>query len=141
MKKGEIEITLKFWRGLSSYHKTYANKGRSTDVRGVMEVLDTASDERDMVESEDYSDEEPKDKLKTHTNQDSSASEDDNNGPVEKFKGMFAGHNSFNDGSRGPMAQVRDFKDYYKQLHRKHRGVMQWKGEYKEKESDIEREI
>src|SRR5882757_2368026 len=38
------------------------------------------------------------------------------------------GHNDANDGERGVRAQVRDYKDHHKQLHRKHRGVMQWKG-------------
>ena len=38
------------------------------------------------------------------------------------------GHNNEDDGSRGARAQVRDYKDHHKQLHRKHRGVMQWRG-------------
>ncbi|KAJ9142502.1 C2 (Calcium/lipid-binding, CaLB) [Pleurostoma richardsiae] len=43
---GEIEMTLKFWRGLSGYHKGYASKSRNHDVRDVMEVLDTVNDEK-----------------------------------------------------------------------------------------------
>ncbi len=127
-KMGEVEIKLRFWRGLSSYHKKYANQGRNGDVRNVMELLDTAADERDDEVEDSDTDEEKRDKLKTHTNQDSSESEGGDDGPVDKVKGMFAGHNNSNDGSRGAMAQVRDYKDHHKQLHRKHRGIMQWKG-------------
>jgi hypothetical protein len=167
-KIGEIELTMRFWRGLSGYHKKYASKGRNGDVRNVMEVLDTVYDERDqeMNEIEDSSDEETKDKLKTHVNQDSSGdeqSDDEKDGPVDKFKTMFAGHNDPDDGERGVVSQVRDYKDHHRQLHRKHRGIMQWKGarnldwmaekvkrgagkvgdvfEHEEKEPDIETEV
>ena len=127
-KMGEVELKLRFWRGLSSYHKKYANKGRNGDVRNVMELLETTADEREDAVEESNSDEEKKDKLKTHTNQDSSGSEAEEEGPIDKVKGVFAGHNNADDGSRGAMAQVRDYKDHHKQLHRKHRGIMQWKG-------------
>ena len=164
-KLGEITMTLHFWRGLSGYHKKYANKGRNADVRNVMEVLDTAADERDDEVEDSDSDGEKRDKLKTHTNQDSSESEGDDGskGPIDKIKGMVDGHNDSEDGSRGVMAQVRDYKDHHKQLHRKHRGIMQWKGarsmgwlgekvkraggkagdlfEHEEKEPDIETEV
>ena len=127
-KIGEVELRLKFWRGLSTYHKKWANKGRNADVRNVMEVLDTAGDEREGEEDDSESDEEKREKLKTHANQDSSESEEESNGPVDKIKNMVAGHNDADDGKRGPMAQVRDYKDHHKQLHRKHRGIMQFKG-------------
>ncbi|KAK5076264.1 hypothetical protein LTR64_006258 [Lithohypha guttulata] len=42
---GEVEITLKFWKGLSGYHKRHANKSQNADVRNVMECLDTINDE------------------------------------------------------------------------------------------------
>jgi hypothetical protein len=42
---GEIEVTVKFWRGLSGYHKLYAQKEKNGDVRNVMEVLDIVNDE------------------------------------------------------------------------------------------------
>ena len=41
--------------------------------------------------------------------------------------GSKSGEGSDDDGSRGPLAQVQDYKKHHKQLHRKHRGVMQWK--------------
>ena len=165
-KQGEVEMTLKFWRGLSTYHKRYANKGRNSDVKNVMEVLDTADDEGANTDDDSEADE-TKDKLKTHTNQDSSGSEDDSDaGLIEKVKQKasdVAGHNDSEDGSRGPVSQMRDYKDHHKQLHRKHRGIMQFKGarsldflgdkakriagktgdlfKHEEKEPDIETEV
>jgi len=206
---GEIEVTLKFWRGLSGYHKRYANK--NTKIRDTMEVLDTVNDEEqdngDEGTSDGHSDDsegsdndnsggpprardgpggasdldngEPQStrdkirkKLKPRTNQDSSDSGADDDGsssknPITKTKSKIAslvdGHNDPNDGSRGVLAQYRDYKDHHKQIHRKHRGVMQWKGartmnwvadkakrtkgrvegvfEHKEKDSPIETEV
>jgi hypothetical protein len=141
-KIGDFSVTLKFWRGLSGYHKKYANKGKNDDMRNVMECLDTAATERYDDSGDDESDtdssagddDEEKDtrkKLQPHTNQDSDYEEDDDKldkvNPIDKL-GKLVGSNDANDGSRGTVAQVRDYKDHRKQLHRKHRGVMQWKG-------------
>lgn len=162
---GEIELTLKFWRGLSGYHKSYANKGRNSDVRNVMEVLDTANDEGQVenVDNDDGTEESDSDssssnhssqsnsrrdhrKLRTHTNDSSSDSDSADGGesehpskklaktPLKTAKDAITslvdvdGHNDTSDGERGARAQVRDYKDHHKQLHRKHRGVMQWQG-------------
>jgi hypothetical protein len=162
---GEIELTLKFWRGLSGYHKGYANKDRNSDVRNVMEVLDTANDEHQVDDDDDDESDSGSDsdsnhsdttttttsgpsrrKLRSHTNDDSSGSDSDEGEskgsnpiklaktPIAKAKEVVSkvvdidGHNDSNDGSRGARAQVRDYKDHHKQLHRKHRGIMQWKG-------------
>jgi len=156
---GEIELTLKFWRGLSGYHKSYANKGRNGDVRNVMEVLDTANDEG-QVEDDDGTEGSDSDssasssasqsngrrKLRTHANDTSGDSDSYDGGesehpstkiaktPLKKAKDVVAGivdvdgHNDASDGERGARAQVRDYKDHHKQLHRKHRGIMQWRG-------------
>jgi C2 domain len=149
---GEIEVTMKFWRGLSGYHKRYAQKEKSGDVRNVMEVLDTVNDEIqsdddvDGVESDfDSSDSDQTDskkssdekstskKLATHTNQSDSASDDDEGtkNPLKKARKLtneiMKGHNDSEDGSRGAIGQMRDYKDHHRQLHRQHRGIMQWR--------------
>lgn len=160
---GEIELTLKLWSGLSGYHKNFANKGRNSDVRNVMEVLDTANDEGQVENAENDGDEGDSDsdsdssshlspstsrdhrKLRAHTNDTSSDSDSDDGAenqhpskklaktPLNKAKEAITslvdvdGHNDASDGERGARAQVRDYKDHHKQLHRKHRGVMQWK--------------
>ncbi|KAJ8124574.1 hypothetical protein O1611_g9066 [Lasiodiplodia mahajangana] len=42
---GEIEISVRFWRGLSGYHKCFAADSKNGDMRDVMECLDTITDE------------------------------------------------------------------------------------------------
>ncbi|KAH8773294.1 hypothetical protein BGZ57DRAFT_894525 [Hyaloscypha finlandica] len=148
---GEIEVTMKFWRGLSGYHKRYAQKEKNGDVRSVMEVLDTVNDEiqsDDDIDGVDDSggsdssqsdneghsnDESTSKKLATHTNQSDSSSDDDDRSknPLKKAKkvttNIMKGHNDSDDGSRGAVGQMRDYKDHHRQLHRQHRGVMQWR--------------
>ncbi|KUJ11467.1 uncharacterized protein LY89DRAFT_624809 [Mollisia scopiformis] len=153
---GEIEVTMKFWRGLSGYHKRYAQKDRSEDMRNVMEVLDTVNDEikdddamddgysdPSSTSSSDSEDREKKKpsrsptnkKLATHTNQSDSSLSSTNTSasknPFKKIKkvatDIVTGHNDEDDGERGVVGQVRDYKDHRRQLHRRHRGVMQWR--------------
>jgi hypothetical protein len=162
---GEIEIPVKFWRGLSGFHKRYAAKVKNGDMRQVMECLDTISDENlkndgeyedsddDSDSDSDRYDNQAKKKLKVHTNDDSSDSSDDDKdhssssaislsgfkkvknvlrnpveGGVDTATSVLApGHNDSNDGSRGVRNQMRDYKDHHKQLHRKHRGIMQFR--------------
>ncbi|KAH8797556.1 hypothetical protein F5882DRAFT_349505 [Hyaloscypha sp. PMI_1271] len=147
---GEIEVTMKFWRGLSGYHKRYAQKEKNGDVRSVMEVLDTVNDEFQSdddtggVDDSDGSDSSQSDneghsnnvstskKLATHTNQSDSSSDDDRSkNPLKKAKkvttNIMTGHNDSDDGRRGAVGQMRDYKDHHRQLHRQHRGVMQWR--------------
>ncbi|KAI0451734.1 hypothetical protein F5B21DRAFT_365259 [Xylaria acuta] len=170
---GEIEIPIRFWRGLSGYHKTFAAQSKNKDMRNMMECLDTITDEglgddeevpddedslSDEIHEED-DDETRRKKLRMHTNDDStppsSDDEDDGDGfhssssssislsDFKKVKNIFRnpvdglteaattvlapGHNDSEDGSRGMKGQLRDYKDHHKQLHRKHRGIMQWR--------------
>lgn len=207
---GEVELEMKFWRGLSGYHKRVASASKKGNMRQVMECLDTiadenlgqdddgadADDEGDIADSDtdDSSDREQDDervrgnsngsgqnvrrssgdkearkKLRVHTNDDSSASSDSDsssgggrtpssggkddsrstlslqnlkrlgkapkkilNNPVEGTASaaldvLAPGHNDSDDGSRGLRNSLRDYKDHHKQLHRKHRGIMQWR--------------
>lgn len=174
---GEIEIPIKFWKGLSGYHKSYAAHVKGGDMSEVMECLDTITDEnlaKDDSEAEhgaeaeetdsdvqdSHGDKQAKKKLKVHTNDDSSASSDSDSdnedgkknpskaslflgnlkkaprkilhnpvsGGIDAATDVVApGHNDSDDGSRGVRNQLRDYKDHHKQLHRQHRGIMQWK--------------
>lgn len=165
---GEIEVPIKFWRGLSGFHKSYAAKVSNGDMRQVMECLDTITDENlkgddefeesdDSTSEDERHDNQAKKKLKVHTNDDSSASSSDDDedneksgssstvslsglkkaknilrnpveGTIDTATSVLApGHNDSNDGSRGIKNQLRDYKDHHKQLHRKHRGIMQWR--------------
>ncbi|KAK3364593.1 hypothetical protein B0T25DRAFT_530591 [Lasiosphaeria hispida] len=168
---GEIELVVRFWRGLSGYHKGYAAKTRGGDVKGVMEVLDTVNDEsmaedeggeheEESLLSSSYSDlgsdsdsestdesegegdskeDSQKRKMLRKAGDSSSSDEEDGHGGIKEVKKMpsklkarasslldgKAG--SDDDGKRGPLAQIQDYKRHRKQLHRKHRGIMQWK--------------
>ncbi|KAJ9653101.1 hypothetical protein H2198_007676 [Neophaeococcomyces mojaviensis] len=182
---GQIELTMKFWQGLSGYHKSHAAKSKNDDVRNVMECLDTINDENmddmysDDADSEDSgdntetdesypnsparnrnvaktngkeddSDAETRKKLKVHTSQTSGDCSSDGDSDVEsnessgfaKVKAplnkiqevastaidrVSGDHDNQHDSSRGARAQVKDYKDHHKQMHRKHRGIMQWK--------------
>ena len=175
---GEMEMTVRLWRGLSGFHKPYAKKARHRDVKDVMEVLDGVNDEK-MASDEDggsesdsdsgsATDSEPepgaagdgdgaslgsrskswskeeceKRKMLRKTTMDSSSDEDADNAKEPKLKAMKkmpsrlkskasalldGPSGSEDDGSRGLLAQVQDYKRHHKQLHRSHRGVMQWK--------------
>jgi hypothetical protein len=78
-------------------------------------------------------------KLNSHTNDVSSDSDSSpgatrhssTKNPIKKArskaKDLMDSHNKSDDGSRGAVGQIKDYKDHRKQLHRKHRGIMQWK--------------
>ncbi|KAJ8121044.1 hypothetical protein ONZ43_g2406 [Nemania bipapillata] len=170
---GEIEVPIRFWRGLSGYHKSFAAQSKNRDMRNVMECLDTITDEgvadndrhsndEDSV-SDDIDDENDEEirrkKLRMHTNDDSTppSSDDEDDcdtldssslsnlslSDFKKVKSVFRnpvdeltkvattviapGHNDSEDGARDLRGQLRDYKDHHKQLHRKHRGIMQWR--------------
>ncbi|KAB5542545.1 hypothetical protein GE09DRAFT_1135570 [Coniochaeta sp. 2T2.1] len=162
---GEIDLTVKFWRGLSGYHKSYAHKAKNSVVKDVMEVLDTIADEKmgiDEEEGEDASSDSDSDtdsdyeklygkgsssgnkekkssqqdlqkkKMLRKAGQDSSSDsdEDGHKNSVKKLtdRVLTGDKDGSEDGSRGLRAQVQDYMDHHKSLHRKHRGVMQWKG-------------
>ncbi|WPJ57157.1 hypothetical protein SMAC4_08500 [Sordaria macrospora] len=196
---GEVEFTVRFWRGLSGYHRKYAGKPRNSDVKGVMEVLDTVCDEKmdeddddgtwgssdsdtDTSDSDSDSDSDSslsddeynarhdihspqhrdtpqeaatRKALRKHGNNNttssSSSSSSDNEEDIDlpdtsndysnpvskvahktkrklsaKLDGDKIGSDQ-DDGKRGVIAQVQDYKRHRKELHRRHRGVMQWK--------------
>lgn len=147
---GEIEVTLKFWRGLGGYHKGYAKNTRNGHIRDAMEVLDTVNGEglaidegdeggSDTDSSTSDSDGSPSDaekrKMLRKVGGDSSSSESDDEGDSKLPKRLKKGTSDLvggntnveEEGDRGARAQLKEYKANHKQLHRKHRGVMQWK--------------
>lgn len=113
---GTIEVPVKFYRGLGAYHYKLANK--SPNLSDVFEVLDTASDNQEVHLA--MSDEGSTD------SSDSSDSDEEHRHHHRK------NHRSSTDGAEdkggGPIDQIKDYKVHSKQLHRRHRGLMQWKG-------------
>ena len=148
---GEMEVTVKFWRGLSGYHKKYASNSRNEHVRNVMEVLDTVEgeslkdDEGDIEDSDTdssisgdsvrkQSDSEKRRMLRDADNATSDSNSEDGEEkkssqslPTRLKQQILCGEGTGDDGRRGVRAQIHDYKLNHKQLHRKHRGIMQWK--------------
>ena len=104
----KIDLRLKIWSGLSGWHRGLAGRSGEEDLHDVMEVLDTVMDNREGDEDNKMSDE---GKSENDSSSSSSSSEDVDN-----------------DQGDGPLAKAKDYKDHRKQLHRRHRGIMQWKG-------------
>jgi hypothetical protein len=131
---GEMEVTLIFWRGLSSYHYMLAQK--DPNVADVMEVLDCAEDNDDVIDANSGM----ADDDHAETSSSSSSSSDDENHSdgetsdgLERRKELFKMHkkqssNLDSDGKRGAVGSLREYRDHRKQLHRRNRGLMQWKG-------------
>jgi hypothetical protein len=107
-KIGSIEMNLTYWSGLSGYHAKLAAKDKN--LGDVMEVLDAGNDNDDM--DMNYAD---GDGNESDTSSDSSSNQGD------------ASESGEDDGQRGALDSVKDYKKHRKQLHRRNRGLMQWK--------------
>jgi len=146
---GEIELTMQFWRGLSGYHQSFSRRVKEQDLRDAMEVLDAVNENKDECESvhgetdssdseddghdQDRRSPEPRSKPKEleddhgDSDSDSDSSGGKPRGIIGKAKALVEGHNDSNDGKRGLISELRDYKHHRKQLHRRHRGIMQFK--------------
>ena len=120
-KLGSIAVPLKLWHGLGGYHHKLAHK--SPNLQDVLEALATANDNQEVrtamsrADDDDSSDSDSSEDDVKFNNNDSG--EEDENGIEKK---------SVDDGKRGPLAQIKDYKEHHGELHRQHRGLMQWKG-------------
>lgn len=123
-KMGTLRVSLKFWRGLSGYHDKLASK--SPNLQDVLEVLETANENKEV--SPAMTEEDP-----GSSSSDSSSSNDDLLSPLRKqgrkmsaaMKGRDADRED--DGRRGPLDLLDEYKENRDQIHRQHRGIMQWK--------------
>jgi hypothetical protein len=111
-KLGEVELTLTFHHGLSGYHNNLASK--DSNLADVMEILDCANDVNDNES----------DGVDSSPDTDSSLSSSDEDETAEDSKTRKSWEA---DGKRDTTNQLMDYKVHSKQLHRKNRGLMQWK--------------
>jgi hypothetical protein len=128
-KVGELEITLTFWSGISGYHEKFSNGDKH--MMQVMEVLDVANDQEwsDWDDSDDGPTDTSTSKPGVSEVDDSSSSDSDSDFLPDFLQKDKKQDSSLSEsGSRGIIEQVKDYKDNAKQLHRKNRGAMQWKG-------------
>lgn len=133
-KMGTLQVPLKFWRGLSGHHHKLAS--RSSNLQDVLEVVETANQSKEastgITEEICGSD---------GSSSDSSSSDDDNDDDMlkpirkqgKKLSAAITGKDADtdqdreDDGRRGPLDQLQEYKDHSDEMHRQHRGVMQWK--------------
>jgi hypothetical protein len=120
-KVGHIELKMTFWSGLSGYHLALAKK--DPNVEDVIEVLDCANDVDDTNRLED---------VDSSDGSDSDSDDDDESSrgkgkPERKSKFLESTEDLETDGKRGVFSQVEDYKKHRKELHRRNRGLMQWK--------------
>ncbi|CAM1504364.1 Fc.00g019550.m01.CDS01 [Cosmosporella sp. VM-42] len=110
-KIATIKLKLTFWSGLGSAHSRWASN--DINLRNVVEVIDTA---RDNLQDDHL---ERKAGIVDESASSSSGSDSDSS------------EDNIPDGSpgnqQGPVDQARDYKKHDKGLHRRHRGIMQWK--------------
>ena len=121
---GFISVPLKLWHGLGGYHQKLA--GKSPNLQDVLEALATANDNAEVRTAMSRADDDDS------SNSDSSASEggadDHNNDHKDNDGENRIEKRSTDNGKRGPLAQLKDYKEHSGELHRQHRGLMQWKG-------------
>lgn len=136
-KIGTVALRVTFWSGLSGYHVPLASK--DPNIAQVMEVLDTAHDNDEM-------DFDIGDGGSSSSSSSSSSDEsDDESGYGKAVDGDVTPTTSASrcsgesarssrsdslskNGKRGLAASVKEYKKNRKHLHRKNRGLMQWKG-------------
>jgi hypothetical protein len=123
-KLGDMEVTLKFWPGLSGYHTSLADKDQN--IGDVMEVLDCAEDNNDIIDGDA-----DKDFDEQSSSSSSSDEDDDDEDGLDRRRHLFKDKQQSdlsNDGKRGAVETLEEYKNHRKQLHRRNRGLMQWKG-------------
>ncbi|KAI9817998.1 MAG: hypothetical protein M1832_004519 [Thelocarpon impressellum] len=124
-KLGYVEVPLRFWPGLSGYHKALASKDEN--IHDMVEVLDCANADKEAREEAIANE---------HDATDSSNSDSDSqqSGQTEPPSSKAKTSGDGNDGgytltalNKGPVGQIKDYTAHKGELHRRHRGLMQWK--------------
>ncbi|KAH8835048.1 hypothetical protein DL96DRAFT_1729312 [Flagelloscypha sp. PMI_526] len=115
-KVGTLHLRLKYWSGLSGYHQAAASS--DAKMKSVMQALDCAQHEHTPSTPDEGLD------LKIGGEGDSSSDESDDEVDVSSENG---GADGGERKSNGAFAQIKSFKDRKDDLHRQHRGLMQWK--------------
>lgn len=131
---GEIEMTMTFWSGLSGYHNDLAKGDKH--LKQVMEVLDVCNDQEwSDWDSYSYNGNGPPtlQSVTSHDSSSSSSSSDSDSDDEDHRPDFLKRHRKTDsklseDGKRSTTDSIRDYKQHTKQLHRRNRGVMQWKG-------------
>ncbi|RDB18391.1 hypothetical protein Hypma_000357 [Hypsizygus marmoreus] len=109
---GKIDLTLRFWPGLSGYHQAGADK--DPHMADVMEVLDCAEESKEISE----------DLLRDH---DGTSDVSSSSSSASSSSGEDEGEAKLDEAKKGVMDGFTKYRKKEGQLHRKHRGLMQWR--------------
>ncbi|KAI5788385.1 hypothetical protein EDC01DRAFT_659889 [Geopyxis carbonaria] len=107
---GSLQLRLRFHPGLSGYHQSLASK--DPDMADVMAVLDAAEDSKES-EFDNFSD---------YSGSSSSSDSDSDSSVDTKDDGRKDNEKC------GIKDELKDYKKNRHEMHRRHRGLMQWKG-------------
>ncbi|KAL8737340.1 MAG: hypothetical protein Q9181_001757 [Wetmoreana brouardii] len=129
---GSIAVTIKFWRGLGRCHRRLVSSNPS--VHDVLEVLGTARDSQEVTSSkaENWNEDESSSSSSSSASSESEEGSGETGGLGKDLKATLklksASSNEAEDGKgKGPLKQLQDYSDHSDQLHKHHRGLMQWK--------------
>ncbi|KAI4139575.1 MAG: hypothetical protein LQ341_004169 [Variospora aurantia] len=127
---GTIAVTVQFRRGLGPYHQRLASKNNA--IQDVWEVLNTAMDNKEinnaMIEDMDTAED-----SSSSESSDDEGNTDSTGGLRKQVKTAFKNKAPFGNGGNEdsgatPFKKLQEYNDHSDQLHRHHRGLMQWKG-------------
>ena len=127
-KVGDLEVQLRFLPGLSGYHAKMS--GKDENMNDVLEILDCASEAHEVgkdVEGGNYQSGDD-----TSSDSDSDSDYDDGHGNEQESEGEKGKTHKVlskleHSGKRGPLSDLKEYKQKKSQLHRHNRGMMQWK--------------
>ncbi|THU78065.1 hypothetical protein K435DRAFT_786410 [Dendrothele bispora CBS 962.96] len=130
-KLGELRMRVRFWPGLSGYHHHLAKREKS--LGEVMEMLDCAENSKDEIRADlglrfDGGDEDADSSSSSSSSSSSDEEGEDGSGEGEEGEeGSKKGRiGSVGSNVSGLKEAAKDYKARKGELHRKHRGLMQW---------------
>ncbi|KAK6501411.1 hypothetical protein TWF481_009251 [Arthrobotrys musiformis] len=101
---GSIKVKARFWSGLAGYHQKMSKS--DGQMKGVMDILECASEGKEL-----------RDEVQGSPSSDSGSSSSGSSSDEELEE----------NGDRGIVKDLKEYKKNKKELHRHHRGLMQWK--------------
>ncbi|KAI5358583.1 putative C2 domain, synaptotagmin-like mitochondrial-lipid-binding domain, C2 domain superfamily [Septoria linicola] len=138
---GSIKVKITFWSGLGAGHQRWASK--DTDLKQVMEVLDTARDNYEAKKNAEHlgiTEGDGNNTSDSDSSSDSSDEDDESFNDSPPVKGTTTNgttptasdtttsqSNDNDDGHMNLIDKAKEYKKHAKQKHRKQRGLMQYK--------------
>lgn len=123
---GSVAVTLKFWRGLGRYHHRLAK--HNGNVHDVLEVLNTAMDNREVQNTmAETNEDDSEDGSSSDSSDPDGESTKGSGGFRSELKARFSGDKGMEGKGNSPLKEFQEYNEHSDQLHRHHRGLMQWK--------------